>query len=253
MNDATATVAMTREQVLDELELLAEVEHALIVENLSVSCALGHDLLAAEGGATSEQGREAARTAANLAQEEMRHLKNICNVLVDAERTPSIGRAASITGPSGGQVSLEPPTAEQLRGLIKRERDITAAVDAAYARLATALTPGLFEDGLLQRLRSVVEAGAKHAAGTTSLRDALGDPPPPDFLRVPRRETNDAFEQRLLSVSDLAYRLVIDALRAQFAQSDVFGFRSLATSAMDALDASNRTLAQRGLLPAFTL
>ena len=33
-----------REQVLDRLEQLADVEHALIVEYLPVSCALGHDL-----------------------------------------------------------------------------------------------------------------------------------------------------------------------------------------------------------------
>jgi hypothetical protein len=244
---------LTGDQVLDELENLADVEHALIVEYLSVCCALGHELLAAEGGATSPQGREAARTAAGIAQGEMRHLSNICSVLADAGRTPSVGRASNITDPSGVQVSLDPATADQLRDLLKRERDITGAVDAAYTRLASALTPDLFEDGLLQRIRDVVDAGATHAQGTAHLLGALGDPPPPDFLRVPRRETSDPFEQRLLDVSDLAYGLVIDALRSQFAQPDVFGFRGLATSAMDALDASNKTLAQRGLLPAFTL
>ena len=246
-------MTLTREQVLDELEVLADVEHALIVEYLTVWCALGHELLEAEGGATSTQGGDAANTAAGLAQQEMRHLKNICNALVDAGRTPTLGRASSITGPSGAPVSLDPPSAAQLRDLHKRERDITEAVDAAYARLAPALTPDLFEDDLLQRLRDVVDTGAKHADGTTSLRDALGDPPPPDFLRVPRRETSDPLEQRLLSVSDLAYGLVTSALRSQFAQPDVFGFRSLATDAMDALEASNKALAQRGLLPPFTL
>ena len=246
-------MTLTREQVLDELEVLADIEHALIVEYLSVCCALGHELLEAEGGGTSTQGRDAANTAAGLAQEEMRHLKNICNALVDAGRTPSLGRASSITGPSGGQMSLEPPTADQLRDLLKRERDLTGAVDAAYTRLGSALTPGLFEDGLLERLRDVVDAGATHAQGTAQLVAALGEPPPPDFLRVPRRETSDPFEQRLLAVSDLAYSIVTSALRSQFAQPDVFGFRSLATDAMDVLDASNKTLAQRGLLPAFTL
>ncbi len=37
---------LNREQVLDKLEQLADVEHALIVEYLTVSCALGHDLSA---------------------------------------------------------------------------------------------------------------------------------------------------------------------------------------------------------------
>lgn len=35
---------LSREQVLDELDFLATVEHALIVEYLSVYCALGYDL-----------------------------------------------------------------------------------------------------------------------------------------------------------------------------------------------------------------
>ena len=252
MNDATATATLTRDQVLDQLEELARVEHALIVEYLTVSCALGHNLRAEEGGGTSAEGREAASTAASLAQNEMFHLKDICRALVAAGRSPDLGRASSITDASGGQVSLDPPSVEQLRDLLKREDTITRAVDAAYAGLAAAITPDLFEEPLLGRLRDVVEAGAAHGDGTSRLRDALGDPPPPDYLRVPRRETNDPFEQDLLRASDLAYRLVTSALRDQFAQPDVFSFRSLATTAMDALDASNRALARRGLLPAFT-
>jgi hypothetical protein len=36
--------SLTREQVLDELEFLAKVEHALVIECLSVCYALGYDL-----------------------------------------------------------------------------------------------------------------------------------------------------------------------------------------------------------------
>ena len=52
---------LTREQVLDELEFLAKVEHALVVECLSVCYALGYDLGADEGGATTRQGRGGSR------------------------------------------------------------------------------------------------------------------------------------------------------------------------------------------------
>ena len=253
INDATATVALTREQVLDQLEELARVEHALIVEYLTVSCALGHDLEAVEGGATSTQGKKTAHTAASLAQSEMFHLKDICQALVAAERTPDLGRASSITDASGRQVSLDPPSVEQLRDLLDREETITKAVDQAFTRLAANLKPDLFDEGLLATLRGAMVRPGTHVAGAVKLREALGDPAPADFLRVPRRETTDAFEQGLMSVSNLAYRLVTSALREQFAQPDVFGLRSLATTAMDALDASNRALAQRGLLPAFAL
>jgi hypothetical protein len=148
-------------------------------------------------------------------------------------------------------VSLDPPTVDQPRAVLDREKSISSAVDAVYGRLASALTADLFEEGLLETLRSAVEGVATHSEGTARLRDAVGDPAPADLLRAVRRETNDPFEQRLPAASDLAYRLVTSALREQFVQ--VFGSRSLATSAMDVLDASNRALAQRGLLPAFTL
>ncbi len=253
MNETPAIEPLTRDQVLDQLAFLAEVEHALIVEYLSVSCALGCELEAVEGGGTSSQGREASKAAARLAETEMRHLKNICNALVEAERTPTLGRASSITSAAGDQVPLDPPTVDQLRDLLRREHAITSAVDDAYARLAPALTPALFEEGLLERLRGVVEVGAGHAGGTSTLRNSLGDPPPPDFLRVARRDTDDPFENRLLTASDKSYRVVSDALRAQFSQPEVFGFMDLARTAMDALDASNKALARCGLLPAFTL
>ena len=53
---------LDRDQVLDELEQLATVEHTLIVEYLSVHCALGHDLGAEEGGATTERGARRPRS-----------------------------------------------------------------------------------------------------------------------------------------------------------------------------------------------
>jgi hypothetical protein len=248
---------LTSAQVLDELELLATVEHALVVEYLTVSCALGHDLEPEEGGATSSQGREAAAVASSLALSEMFHLSSINRVLVDAGRSAQLGRASSLAGASGGDVQLDPPTAEQLRTLLQREQAISSAVDWHYARLAPAVTTQpLFDGDLLDSLRGViVDSGSRHGEGYAGLRDALGDPPPPDFLRVPRRQTNDAFEQRLLDSSDRFYRLVTSALEQRFGPDPLVGgaFRSLAVSAMDGLNDSNRLLAQRGLLPPFTL
>jgi hypothetical protein len=99
-----------REQVLDELELLATVEHALVVGYLSVCCALGHDLEPAEGGATTEQGREAAGAASALAVGEMFHVRRVNDRLVDAGRSAQLGRADSIPGGSGAELALGPPT-----------------------------------------------------------------------------------------------------------------------------------------------
>lgn len=73
-----ASGLLSREQVLDELEFLATVEHALVVEYLSVGCALGHDLAPEEGGATTNQGHAAAGAASDLARGEMIHLPTSC-------------------------------------------------------------------------------------------------------------------------------------------------------------------------------
>lgn len=253
-----ADTAMNREQVLDELEFLSTVEHALVVEYLSVSCALGHDLEAGEGGATSEGGSAAAAAASSLAQSEMFHLLRLNRVLVDAGRSPQLGRALSIPGGSGAEVSLAPPGGAELEMLLDREHGIAAAVDARYTRLQPAVTSApVFEGDLLDALRGlIVDDGPTHAAALTTLREALGGLAPEDFLRATRRDPADAFEQRLLAVSDRIYGLLLSALQERFAQPDFFlagTFRDYAVRTMFALDDVNRALVQRGLLPALTL
>jgi hypothetical protein len=253
-----ASGPLSREQVLDQLEFLATVAHALVVEYLSVGCALGHDLEPEEGGATTTQGRDAAAAASALAVDQMFRLRRVNVALVDAGRSAQLERAASISSGSVAEVALGPPSPAQLRGLLDREEAIAKAVDERYARLGPAVTSDpVFEGELLNQLRSViVEDGSTHAAAVAALRDALGDLAPAHFLRVTRREPTDGFEQRLLDLSDRSYRLVLAALQERFGSQDFFiagTFRGFAVSAMAMLDDGNRVLVQRGLLPPFTL
>jgi hypothetical protein len=60
MSQLPQNLPLSRDQVLDEVEFLLTVEHALIVEYLSVRCALGYDLDTAHGGPVTEASREAA-------------------------------------------------------------------------------------------------------------------------------------------------------------------------------------------------
>ncbi len=247
---------LDRAQVLDELELLATVEHALVVEYLSVHCALGHDLEAEDGGATTEQGRQASDGAASLAQGEMFRLKDVNRALIAADRSAQLGRASSVPAGSAA-LPLDPPSRAQLEQLRRREDDLAAAVDARYERLRPAVTSDpVFDGDLLGTIRSVVEDGTTHADAVTSLRDALGDVPSAFFLRAIRRETNDAFEQRLLDVSDRGYQTIVTALGEGYAQQDFFAGGALtrfAVTGMTNLDDVHRLLVQRGLLPPFTL
>ncbi|GEL20896.1 hypothetical protein [Pseudonocardia asaccharolytica] len=253
-----ASGRLSREQVLDELGFLATVEHALVVEYLSVCCALGHDLEAEEGGATTRQGRAAAAAASVLAQGEMFHLKGVNRGLVDAGRSAQPGRAGSIASNSVAEITLGPPGPAQLERIIECGEGIASAADERYARLRTAVTSHpVFEGELLDELRAViVDDGPTHAAAFAALRDSLRDLAPADFLRATRREASDAFERRLLHVSDRYYGLVLAALQERFGQQDFVtagSFRSFAVSAMEGLDEINRALVQRGLLPPFTI
>ena len=108
--------SLTREQVLDELEFLAKVEHALVIECLSVCYALGYDLGPDEGGPTTGQGSEAAGAASSLAQQrEMFHLDDLNTALVHANQHAQLDRAASIPGGPGPDIPLGPPDLAQLQ------------------------------------------------------------------------------------------------------------------------------------------
>jgi hypothetical protein len=247
---------LTSDQVLNELDFLATVEHALIVECLSVHCALGHDLKPGDGGPTPPAS-DAANLASQLAQGQMSHLRNINTALITARRLPQLGRATSISSASVAAIPLDPPSVAQLQDLLAREEGIARAVDERYARLVPAVTSAAVFDGdLLNDLRSViVSASQSHTAAFAGFRDALGDVAPADVLRATRRETAGDFEERLLDASDRAYALTIEILNYQFTAPDdsEVPFRQVAVEAMTSLDDMNCVLAQRGLLPRFTL
>jgi hypothetical protein len=244
---------LTREQVLDELDFLATVEHALIVEYLSVQCALGHDLPADQGGATTEQLRDMAADFGSLAVSQMRHFKSVNSALVHGGQSVQVERADSIAG-----IALGPPSAAQLERLVEREEHIAAAVDERYERLRPAVesaTPVL-EGQLLDDVRFILDVCTNHADGVAGMRAALDGLAPADFLRATRRETTDPFEQRLLSVGDRTYGLLVNIVREWLGPEDpsavsIPPFQTWALDAMFTLDEIHRLLVQRGLLPQF--
>ena len=253
-----ATQTLNREQVLEELKFLTTVEHAVIVDFLSLYCALGHDLPEGDGGAATQQGRDARDQGFVNAQAAMFRYKALQLVLVEAGGSPELGRAASIPSGSGAEIPLGPPTAAHFQRFLERAQEIASALEERYARLRPAVTSApVFEGPLLEHVRAiVVEDAPTHTAGLVNLRTVLPDDVPAGLLRATRREANDAFEQRILDASDRIYHLVLSTLREQFEHTDFFvsrSFRFLAEKEMVSLDDVTRLLVQRGLLPAFTL
>jgi hypothetical protein len=249
-----ANPPLTREQVLEELRFLTTVEHAVIVEDLSLHCALGHDLPAEDGGPTTQLGSAARDQALALAQGAMFRYKALQLALVEAGGDPELGRATSVSSDSVPEIPMAPTDAAELERFLARAQAIATAVEERYAKLLVAVTSDpVFEDPLLEHVRAiVVEDAPTHTASLVDLRTLLPD----GLLRATRRQASNTLEQRMLDASDRIYDLVLSTLREQFEHTDFFvarSFRSLAEREMTSLDDINRLLVERGLLPAFTL
>ena len=130
-----ANSPLTREQVLEELRFLTTVEHAVIVEDLSLHCALGHDLPAEDGGATTQLGSAARDQGLALAQGAMFRYKALQLALVEAGGDPELGRATSVSSDSVPEIPMAPTDAAQLERFLARAQAIATAVEERYAKL----------------------------------------------------------------------------------------------------------------------
>lgn len=159
----------------------------------------------------------------------------------DGAEAGLVGRAASITV-GAADTTFSPAGPDAYADLLNRESTIARAVDDRYRAIAPAAGPDL--------AKLVGESGPTHYDALQPLRDAIGDPAPPGLLHTVRFEPGNDTESTLLGASDSAYRVVVTALRAMFG-NDFGDYRQIANTAMLALDAINRVLAENRLLPSF--
>jgi hypothetical protein len=214
--------------VLDELDRLATVEHALLVEYLRVYAVLGQDV---EGG--DPRVFAAADAAMWRSVAAMKQLRRINEALVAAGRPVQVGRAG-------------PLSAVEWSRLVDREMEIAAAVDASYERLR----PFAGEE-----FSFLVDSGVEHVSSLAEFRSALADVPPAVYLRATRVEPGNDLERGLFALSDRYYALIVAAVRAGFAYDAEVGgvLLTRAVSVMDGLKEVNRALVERGVVPAFTV
>ncbi len=230
---------LTVAQALDELDQLATVEHALMVEYLTIYYALMPPRDATGPPAASGPASEAALT---LARTEMRHLHFANGTLTRAGRPTQVGRAASIDV-AGTPTAVGLPSAAELEHVVDRERAIASAVDTRYAPVCSVLAvedPSFNCPGHLGALAQF----ENHLAGL----DAAA------YLHTTRREPRDEIERAALAVSDQYYRLIVSSVDASFAhEAELQELLNRAKDAMDLFDAVNQLLVGGGLLPAFDL
>lgn len=230
---------LTVAEALDELDRLATVEHALMVEYLSIYYALMPPMDAAGPAAASGPASEAALT---LAKAEMRHLHVANGTLTRAGRPAQIGRAASIDL-AGSPTAVGLPTAAQLGHVVDREKAIASAVDARYAPVCVALAD---EDPFFDC--------PDHLGALAELETRLAGLDAAAYLHTTRREPHDQIEREALAVSDQYYGLIVSSVAASFAhEAELHDLLNRAKDAMDLFDSVNQLLVRRGLLPAFTL
>jgi hypothetical protein len=221
-----------REELLDELDHLATVEHALCVEYLFLDCAL------------VDRG-----PAFNLALGAMFQLRRLNDVLVTPGQAGNLSRAPEVRGTP--PVAFAPLDASQLDGMLDREYAIAAAVDRRYAVASTLLdaVPDLDPD-LREQIASVLEGGTGHAAEFTSFREPLDGRSPSEYLRPVHDPASDD-ETTLQSISEREYRLIVGLLAEHFAGLNGLTLLALARDAMRTLGDIHSLLVERNLLPLF--
>lgn len=250
--------AITRGDVLAALNELAAVEHALCVEYLEVSYVLGHGALDEAPGPFGAKIAEAAETVFGMALGEMSHLRKVNRVLTLAGEPPQLDKAAAIDhGLGSGSATMFGPLNEaELRGLVEREANLAATVDARYALLSPALDPDShrFEGEVLDQLAVVLASCSNHSDGAAELAGRLSELKSSEYLRVTRHAPVEAVERTLLELSRDHYKLVLAMLGASFTHDDELGGRLLnqAVTAMGVMDGLHALMVQRGLLPAIS-
>jgi hypothetical protein len=237
----------TVEHLLVELETLAAAEHSLIVEYLLVHSVLGHD-----SAPTSTS--QAAVAAFGMATREMRHVKQLNEVLTLAGRPVHLGRSPSID--AGFVAAVAPGAPPVVDRLQSRERQLAAAVDARYERVRQAVAPGLVAlDGPAHELLTfVLDTGPDHEGGLAALAAQLGAMSAAGVTLPETAGTADAATGALLDLSDHWYELVLDIVETWFTYETELGghLQGRAIAAMQEFSAVNQLLVERGVLPRFT-
>lgn len=252
-----ASAPLTSDQVLGELDFLATVCHAVLVEALTIQGAAGRDLPADQFGPVNDQADGLAQVAGSIAMSEMFRLKRINDALLAAGGPGETGRATSISSDSVPEISLAPLTPDQFVDIVPRELAIGRAIGERYGRLVPAVTTApVFSGDLLTQIKDVIEDGQGYPGLLAGYRDALGGVPSGKVVRATRREAADDSEQNLLDTSDRGYRLLVELLGLAFAPPPDGGLLGVpvqpAIEAMNITDGINAELTRRGLLPPFT-
>lgn len=262
MTPAPVVDELTREQVLDELDYLATVEHALCVEYLFAHYSLAAPMqLPPDADPTTRRVFAAASEVFSIAVDEMRHFRWVNEALVLLSRPPNIGRADRIHRQLDRPFTLQPLTPQQLDWFIEVERpsqSTESGIDGMYVRLLVTIDrrPDLFPERhrLVHLIKLIINEGIDHFQRFTSVKEQLTGLTPEQYLR-PLAPPADDLARDLVELSNQNYAVLLGALSATLPLGDRAGGVLIEQSrrAMFSLHETNHLLAARGVAPPFTL
>lgn len=253
---------LSREQVIDELDYLATVEHALCVEYLFAHYSVAAPMqLPPDADPPTRRVFAAAFEVFSIAVDEMRHLRWVNEALILLGRPPNVGRADRIHRQLDRPFALEPLTPAQLDWFIEVERpsqSVASGIDGMYVRLLTTIDrrPDLFpeRDRLVHLIKLIINEGVDHFQRFTAVKEQLAGLTPEQYLR-PLDQPGDDLTHGLAELSNQNYAVLLGALSASFTLGDRAAGALLEQSrrAMFSLHETNHVLAARAVAPPFTL
>lgn len=265
---AKMNTPMTKAAVIDELEYLATVEHALSIEYLYAHYSLDAPLElpdGPDGGDVPERTRKifaAARQIFLIAVDEMRHMRWVNEALTLLRRPPSVGRADIIgRWTFNRDFKLERLTRDQLNWFIDVEKPSQAigqGIDGMYVHVLRSIEDqrDQFEDpdSLIALIKLIIDEGVDHYRRFQAVQDHLKGLEEEDYLRKLTR-VPDQEDARLLDMADEMYHTLLNALAASFRAGDKGGglFFDQARRTMESLHELHHRLAGNDLAPRFNL
>lgn len=255
---------MTRQEVIDELNYLATVEHALCIEYLYAHYSLNAPPRLPDMG-VDEQTRHifaAAHEVFMIAVDEMRHLRWVNEALDLMKQPPSLGRAQFIGREFNRPFQLERLTPEQLQWFIDVEKPSQIAgqgIDGMYIRLLASIDrqPEHFpeRERLLHLMKLIIDEGENHYERFLSVQQHLGGMSSDSYLRPLENSPSGTQFTNLQKLSDQNYSVLLGTLQVSFALGDRAGGMVLEQSrrAMFNMHETNHYMASNGVSARFSL
>jgi len=280
---------LSRREIIERLNVLATVEHALCVEYLYAYYSLKlsprsvprrepwqEPLRPTRESATDARIFTAADETLRVAIDEMRHFRWVNEMLIEFEQPWVLGRAKVIGIDFPGQEGFKEPfrlvplTARQLDWFIKVEKasphhEDPGTLDGMYTLILRSIELGADfardkdeRDRLAQFVQMIIAEGNDHFHRFTRVKAALDGLPESAYLRVtagPKQAAAGSPERMLQDTADASYAVLLHAFDFVFRQrKDQRGeLLEAARRGMYNIDAACRQLSERHVGAPFTL